>query len=291
MSASGKPKASKRGAAAAAESSHSAKKGKTSHDEDDVVFVKQEIAPPPAYAGNGASAAGASAAAAAVAVAAAADNVWSHATVTETAKMVAVKFGVTAVEAALEFQRFMELKAFVKDTDAVKISPTPLMDNMWHGCILDTRFYRQLQATLGCTIDHDPNGGKDVGKREERRQAMRVLYRMQYAADPIEKQLGAAVAPAQIPGGPFLVSIKTLTGKSMSVRVPVHATVENLQTEITKLDGIPEGQQRLLFGGQQLASGFDHEGAYKKLPKRNWLIDYGVGVDSIIHLVLRLGGC
>ena len=61
-------------------------------------------------------------------------------------------YGGTVDQALQEFHRLMELKVFVSDIDATKLSPTPLMDFMWHAAILDTKFYRELQQKLGLTI-------------------------------------------------------------------------------------------------------------------------------------------
>ena len=79
------------------------------------------------------------------------------------------------------------------------------------------------------------------------------------------------------PNGNTLVFIKTLTGKTISVKLNKSDTVEYLKFGIYLQEGIPLHEQRLIFGGTQLED-------------KRTLYYYNILNESTIHLVLRLRG-
>ena len=71
--------------------------------------------------------------------------------------------------------------------------------------------------------------------------------------------------------------VKTLTGKTISVKYNENMTIEQLKNIIFKREGIPVQQQRMEYAGKHLSN-------------YNLIKDYSIKNDSVLHLVLRLRG-
>jgi hypothetical protein len=94
--------------------------------------------------------------------------------------------GTTPAIAMREFVRLMEIKAFLRDTHGLKVSPSRLMDSMWHAAILDTEFYAGLQVKLGMLVHHRPNGALPAEDALRKRRLVNLIhvYGMRYEAVP-----------------------------------------------------------------------------------------------------------
>ena len=74
--------------------------------------------------------------------------------------------------------------------------------------------------------------------------------------------------------------VKTHTGKSSLIRAEPGETIESVKEKIWAKEGVPKGDQRLVFAGKELNS------------DAKTLLDYNVQKESTIHLVASMpGGC
>lgn len=75
--------------------------------------------------------------------------------------------------------------------------------------------------------------------------------------------------------GGMCIFVKTLTGKTITLRVPSTTTIEGLKGRIHEREAIAIEAQRLVYAGRQLEDG-------------RTLSDYNIQRESTLHLVMRL---
>ncbi|KAH7119089.1 ubiquitin-related domain-containing protein [Dendryphion nanum] len=73
------------------------------------------------------------------------------------------------------------------------------------------------------------------------------------------------------------IKVRTLTGKEIELDVDADYTIQRIKERVEEKEGIPPAQQRLIYGGKQMA---DEKTA----------ADYQLEGGATLHLVLALRG-
>ena len=76
------------------------------------------------------------------------------------------------------YRQFLFLKNHYEDWDATQLSPSYLIDQMWHQHILDvTNYCHDMMLLCGHVVGHNPDGALDVGGKKTRDMNIRIGLR------------------------------------------------------------------------------------------------------------------
>jgi len=75
----------------------------------------------------------------------------------------------------------------------------------------------------------------------------------------------------------MLIKVRTLTGREIELDIEADYTVQKIKERVEEKEGIPPMQQRLIYGGKQMADDKTAE-------------NYQLEPGCILHLVLALRG-
>jgi hypothetical protein len=166
---------------------------------------------------------------------------------------IAIRLGVSSAMALREFERFLELKQFMKDSKPEKLSPTPLMDAVWHAALLETELYDRIEEHIGIRLHHSTAGAATdavaSAERGRRLAVLHQLYHLRYNEHPVEPP--AALAFPRAPGHVRLF-VKTLGGETTTLDVQPTDTVASVKQCMYITEGIPTAQQNLSFAGKHV---------------------------------------
>jgi len=189
-----------------------------------------------------------------------------------------------AREAIQAYAEFMTLKIVRNDYDALILSPTSVIDEVWHAHVLDTKSYQSFNARYlgaGQLIHHDPLKAMDDKGRQNRCKNTILAYGSYFHRTVPEKCNSWSYESSVVDKSDLLqVFVKGLEGKTYTIEVNLTKngdTVDDLKRKITAICGIPEDVQRLIYAGRQLKDGRFLHG----------ILDN----ECTVHLVLRLQAC
>lgn len=176
-----------------------------------------------------------------------------------------------AAAAVREYFQFLELKMIVEDWNAEILSPSPLLDQIWHLHILDTRSYEtdcrdifdvnvrfDAPGRVFQFIHHAPDGAHD-GHSAQRLKNTHLAYKVRHFRDASALFWSAEAVP------------KFSLGSGTINTVP-------LIDAIAHKTGYPPCQIKLIHAGREmdLTRSLEH---------------YNISDGNEIFLILRLSGC
>ena len=129
-----------------------------------------------------------------------------------------------------------------------------------------------IDALLSRIVEHDGRGAVTLGTEQ-----VRAAVRTELAGRASRRAVADSDLVAKPGPGTIQVHVKSLIGRTTTVRARWDDTVYTLKRRIRDVDGIPEDQQRLVFAGAQL----DDD---------RTLHDCRVWDGATVHQILRLRG-
>jgi small ubiquitin-related modifier len=88
------------------------------------------------------------------------------------------------------YRQFLTLKKESKDWDATILSPSALVDQMWHAHVLDTKnYFHDMMLLCGNVVNHNPDGGHDKEAREARRKTTRDALLNRFGSYTIDSEI------------------------------------------------------------------------------------------------------
>lgn len=174
-----------------------------------------------------------------------------------------------------EYHKWLKI---VSQYTATHVSPSPLIDEVWHTHIIDTENYSVVCELLyNGFIDHYPENSfiGDLDNKQKRIENTKRIYAELYGT------MNPTYWDYQIieENNKYYLYVKTLTGKTLKIPYLPAMTLKGLKAKIQDIEGIPPCQQRLIFAGRQL----DND---KRL-----LTSCFIFGGSKLDLILRLSGC
>jgi len=179
------------------------------------------------------------------------------------------KLGLNAEEVAdalAAYKQFMVLKGVSKDFDATKFSPPPLVDEIWHEHILDTRGYSAFcLAAFNQVVHHNPNGDLEFNRNPRR---AFTLYKLKecfedeydksiwtYPPDrpPKRKRVVVKDEPRpSTPRGSLNIRVRDASGREACFKVMPTTPLERVFNAWSTRMGVCAASMRFLWDGSRV---------------------------------------
>jgi len=184
-----------------------------------------------------------------------------------------------SVELVEQYIWFFLKKIELEDWNCESLSPSPMVDQVWHLHILDTRAY--AKACGKNFVNHDPRGAYSVNTEARNKRYTQTYMQLQFDDDniseivwpkPVEKKKRERSKQKT-----KVLVVKDLRGKSIFVKIPSEsATGADIKLELRKQTKTSVQMMRIIYAGEVIE---DDES-----------VDF-LQEHSTLNLVMMLGGC
>lgn len=193
---------------------------------------------------------------------------------------------------ALISEYFKFIKLLDEYGGAKFLSPSLIIDRVWHRHILDTRNYTDFCLNIiGKMIHHYPYNELNRENRKKRLQYTYECYEKKYWTKPPVKywppleqnkfttRLNEVPSVLSVPpDGAFQIFVKSINGYTRVVTVGPTLKILDIKKIIQHIDGIAPDDQSLIFSGRLLTN-------------EKTVADYDIRKESTIHIVSNVRGC
>ena len=205
-----------------------------------------------------------------------------------------------------EYRKFMIMKWSIKDYEgkSTKLSPSPIVDLVWHTHILFTQDYynfcKKCFKNLAMRktfyfVHHNPDGEFDSSKFERTMNTI-LLYMAMFKCDVpnswFTDEFSNSLLNDNIQNEDvYLIFVKGLDGKTSTFRVTKSLSIFDLKLRIQAKLKVPLLQQRLVFAGCQLEDSYTFGGT-KCEPENKLKCVKGCDIDrsyTKISINVRVG--
>ena len=192
-----------------------------------------------------------------------------------------------------EYRKFMIMKLLMKDYDekSTQLSPSPIVDLVWHTHILFTKNYydfckkcfrNNAMRKAFHFVHHDPDGTFDKHKYERTMNTI-LLYMSIFECDVPNSWFSDEFTDILFENDKtdehaYTIFVKGLDGKTSSFMVTKDTIIFDLKLRIQAKLKIPVLQQRLIFAGCQLEDGYKFGGT--KCEPKNELTSLKGGTNT-----------
>jgi hypothetical protein len=145
--------------------------------------------------------------------------------------------------------KFLVLKKIAGDEDAKILSPTDVIDMVWHKLLLNPRLYKNINEALGGEmIDHNPEGGRDVAARNKRVHRTIEMYKTVFITSATSISSSVWKAPEELPIADDVITIRVrdMTGGETLFKCRKTMRVRNIFSAFAAKKGVDVSDLRFL---------------------------------------------
>lgn len=170
-----------------------------------------------------------------------------------------------------------------------EVSVPPLIDQIWHEMILETKDYREFCKGLGKFLEHSKRMADDDLEIKNRRiDNLATIWSNVYPDVPMDAEcwrredsdVEPATKKAKKSSNDLKIHVKSMNGQTTTLKVNPATTIGTILGLIQNRQGIPRDMQRIVFAGKCLSES----------PEKT-VKDFKIKDESSLHLILRLRGC